>query len=83
MGFERIDNLLNAVTADGSLHGIAATVVGRDGVLYEGAAGDARPARQERRTGPRAGPVLLFSWAPGIGIAAFKRGNLAGHVDLR
>ena len=43
MGFERIDDLLNAVTADGSLHGIAATVVGRDGVLYEGAAGDAGP----------------------------------------
>ncbi len=43
MGFERIDELLNAVTADGSLHGIAATVVSRDGVLYEGAAGDAGP----------------------------------------
>jgi CubicO group peptidase (beta-lactamase class C family) len=43
MAFERIDDLLNGVTADGSLHGIAATVVGRDGVLYEGAAGDARP----------------------------------------
>ena len=36
-GFERIDDLLNGVTADGSLHGVAATVVGRDGVLYEGA----------------------------------------------
>jgi methyl acetate hydrolase len=43
MAFERIDDLLNGVTADGSLHGIAATVVGRDGVLYEGAAGDAKP----------------------------------------
>jgi len=43
MGFERIDELLNGVTADGSLHGIAATIVGRDGVLYEGVAGDARP----------------------------------------
>src|SRR6478735_4801280 len=43
MAFERIDDLLNGVTADGSLHGIAATIVGRDGVLYEGAAGDARP----------------------------------------
>lgn len=43
MAFERIDDLLNGVTADGSLHGIAATVVGRDGVLYEGSAGDARP----------------------------------------
>ena len=43
MGFERIDDLLNGVTADGSLHGIAATIVGRDGVLYEGVAGDARP----------------------------------------
>jgi len=43
MGFERIDDLLNGVTADGSLHGIAATIVGRDGVLYEGAAGDAKP----------------------------------------
>jgi methyl acetate hydrolase len=43
MGFERIDDLLNAVTADGSLHGIAATIVGRDGVLYEGAAGEAGP----------------------------------------
>jgi CubicO group peptidase (beta-lactamase class C family) len=42
MGFERIDDLLNGVTADGSLHGIAATIVSRDGVLYEGAAGDAR-----------------------------------------
>ena len=43
MGFERIDDLLKGVTADRSLHGIAATVVGRDGVLYEGAAGDAGP----------------------------------------
>jgi CubicO group peptidase (beta-lactamase class C family) len=43
MGFERIDDLLNGVTADGSLHGIAATIVSRDGVLYEGAAGDAGP----------------------------------------
>nr|WP_228768673.1 beta-lactamase family protein [Mycolicibacterium malmesburyense]CRL68198.1 penicillin-binding protein, beta-lactamase class C [Mycolicibacterium malmesburyense] len=43
MRFERIDDLLNGVTADGSLHGIAATVVGRDGVLYQGVAGDARP----------------------------------------
>jgi CubicO group peptidase (beta-lactamase class C family) len=41
MGFERIDDLLNGVTANGSLHGVAATVVGRGGVLYEGAAGDA------------------------------------------
>ena len=43
MGFERIDDLLNGVTADGSLHGVAATVVSRDGVLYQGAAGDAKP----------------------------------------
>lgn len=43
MGFERIDELLDGVTADGSLHGVAATVVGRDGVLYEGAAGEAKP----------------------------------------
>jgi methyl acetate hydrolase len=43
MGFERINDLLNSVTADGSLHGVAATVVSRDGVLYEGAAGDAKP----------------------------------------
>ena len=43
MGFERIDELLNGVTADGSLHGVGATVVGRDGVLYQGAAGDAKP----------------------------------------
>ncbi|MDG5481324.1 serine hydrolase domain-containing protein [Mycolicibacterium gadium] len=43
MGFERIDDLLNGVTDSGFLHGIAATVVNRDGVLYEGAAGDARP----------------------------------------
>ena len=43
MGFERIDDLLNGVTADGSLHGVAATVVGRDGVLYQGAYGDAKP----------------------------------------
>ena len=48
MGFERIDDLLKGVTADGSLHGIAATVVGRDGVLYEGAAGDARPGTMFR-----------------------------------
>ena len=43
MGFERIDDLLNDVTADGSLHGIAATIVNRDGVLYEGVAGEAKP----------------------------------------
>jgi methyl acetate hydrolase len=43
MGFERIDDLLSSVTADGSLHGVAATIVNRDGVLYEGAFGDAKP----------------------------------------
>jgi methyl acetate hydrolase len=43
MKFDRIDDLLRGVTADGSLHAVAATVVGRDGVLYEGAAGDAGP----------------------------------------
>lgn len=43
MGFERIDDLLNGVTAGGSLHGIAATVVSPGGVLYEGAAGEAVP----------------------------------------
>ena len=43
MGFERIDDLLDGVTADGTLHGVAATVVGRDGVLYEHAAGEAKP----------------------------------------
>lgn len=43
MGFERIDDLLNGVTADGSLHGVAAAVLSRDGVLYEHAAGDAKP----------------------------------------
>ncbi len=43
MGFERIDDLRSTVTADGALHGVAATVVGRDGVLYERVAGDARP----------------------------------------
>ncbi|OBG19436.1 serine hydrolase [Mycolicibacterium celeriflavum] len=48
MGFEQIDDLLNGVTAAGSLHGIAATVVGRDGVLYEGAAGDAKPGTMFR-----------------------------------
>lgn len=42
MGFERIDDLLDSVTADGALHGIAATVVSRGGVLYAGAAGDAK-----------------------------------------
>lgn len=43
MGFERIDDLLHRVTGDGSLHGVAATVVGRDGVLYDGASGSATP----------------------------------------
>ena len=43
MAFERVDELLDGVTADGSLHGVAATVVARDGVLYEGSAGDAKP----------------------------------------
>ena len=33
MGFEKIDEILDGVTASGSLHGVAATVVGRDGVL--------------------------------------------------
>ncbi len=41
MGFEAIDQLLNDAVADGRIHGVAAMVVGRDGVLYEGAAGDA------------------------------------------
>ena len=48
MGFERIDDLLNGVIADGSLHGVAATVVDRDGVLYESAAGDAKPGTMFR-----------------------------------
>jgi methyl acetate hydrolase len=42
VSFERINELLDGVTAEGSLHGIAATVVGHDGVLYEHAAGDAK-----------------------------------------
>ena len=43
MGFERIDEILDGVTGSGRLHGVAATVVGRDGVLYAHAAGDAKP----------------------------------------
>lgn len=43
MAFERIDELLDGVTAGGALHGVAATVVGPGGVLYEHAAGEARP----------------------------------------
>lgn len=43
MGFESIDDLLAGVVADGKLHGVAATVVSRDGVLYQGAAGEAKP----------------------------------------
>ncbi|BBX18712.1 serine hydrolase [Mycolicibacterium duvalii] len=43
MAFERIDELLHNATAGGALHGVAATVVDRDGVLYQGAAGDAKP----------------------------------------
>jgi methyl acetate hydrolase len=45
MGFDgsQIDGLLNGAVADGTVHGIVAMVVDRDGVLYEGDAGDAGP----------------------------------------
>ena len=45
MGFDgsEIDRLLKAAVEAGRLHGIVAMVVDRDGVLYEGAAGDAGP----------------------------------------
>ena len=41
MGFEgsSIDRLLSTAVESGALHGVVATVVDRDGVLYEGAAG--------------------------------------------
>ncbi len=38
-----IDGLLNGAVADGTVHGVVAMVVDRDGVLYEGDAGDAGP----------------------------------------
>ena len=45
MGFDgsEIDGLLNDAVAGGTVHGVVAMVVDRDGVLYEGAAGDAGP----------------------------------------
>jgi methyl acetate hydrolase len=45
MGFDgsEIDGLLNGAVAGGTFDGVVAMVVDRDGVLYEGAAGDAGP----------------------------------------
>jgi CubicO group peptidase (beta-lactamase class C family) len=45
MGFDGsdVDGLLSEALASGVVHGVAAMVVDRDGVLYEGAAGDAGP----------------------------------------
>ncbi len=45
MGFDgsEIDGLLNDAVAGATVHGVVAMVVDRDGVLYEGAAGDAGP----------------------------------------
>jgi CubicO group peptidase (beta-lactamase class C family) len=45
MGFDgtEIDRLLNQAVDGGTFHGVVAMVVDRDGVLYEGAAGDAGP----------------------------------------
>jgi CubicO group peptidase (beta-lactamase class C family) len=45
MGFDgsQIDGLLSQAVDDGTVHGVVAMVVDRDGVLYEGAAGDAGP----------------------------------------
>jgi methyl acetate hydrolase len=45
MGFDgsAIDQLLNHGVENGTFHGVAAMVVDRDGVLYEGCAGDAKP----------------------------------------
>lgn len=45
MGFDgsQIDGLLQGAVAGGTYHGVAAMVVDRDGVLYDGAFGDARP----------------------------------------
>lgn len=45
MGFEGsgIDALLTEAVSAGTCHGVVAMVVDRDGVLYEGAAGDAGP----------------------------------------
>ena len=42
MAFERINDLLNSVTAEGALNGVTATVVGRDGVLCAGATGNVK-----------------------------------------
>jgi CubicO group peptidase (beta-lactamase class C family) len=45
MGFDGtdIDRLLGDAVGNGTFHGVVAMVVDRDGVLYEGAAGDAGP----------------------------------------
>lgn len=45
MGFDgtEIDGLLSDAVASGTVHGVVAMVVDREGVLYEGAAGDAHP----------------------------------------
>jgi methyl acetate hydrolase len=45
MGFDgsEIDGLLNGAVAGGTVHGVVAMVVDRDGVLYEAAAGDVGP----------------------------------------
>jgi methyl acetate hydrolase len=45
MGFDGsgIDRLLSDAVAGGTAHGVVAMVVDRDGILYEGAAGDAGP----------------------------------------
>jgi len=43
MGFGGIDELLAGAVADGAVHGVAATVVSGDGVLYRGAFGDVKP----------------------------------------
>jgi CubicO group peptidase (beta-lactamase class C family) len=45
MGFDgsQIDGLLNQAVDSGTVHGVVAMVVDRDGVLYEGAAGEAGP----------------------------------------
>lgn len=45
MGFDgtQIDGLLRQAVGSGTVHGVVAMVVDREGVLYEGAAGDAGP----------------------------------------
>jgi methyl acetate hydrolase len=76
----RLDSLLSAGVERGAVPGVAATVVDRDGVLYEGAAGVREQGTGRPMTVDTVG--ALFSMTKAIIAAAAMRLVERGELDL-